>query len=108
LAKRQWRSLDFDKQIISMYARGMVLREIVGHVRDLCGRDVSTALVTDPVPDEIAPWQARSQDPIHPLVFFDALWARSATRTRRTMRPFTSRSAQGNVEARKSSFTGWS
>jgi putative transposase len=59
-----------------MYARGMSNREIVGHLRDLYGIDVSPDLisaVTDAVLEEIAAWQARPLEPVYPLVFFDAL-----------------------------------
>ena len=43
-----------------MYARGMSVREIQGHLRDLYGVDVSADLVsavTDAVLEEIAEWQ---------------------------------------------------
>ena len=59
-----------------MYARGMSVREIVGHLRDLYGVDVSPDLisaVTDAVLDEVAAWQGRPLQPVYPLVFFDAL-----------------------------------
>ena len=59
-----------------MYARGMSTREIVGHLRDLYGIDVSPDLisaVTDAVLEEVAAWQARPLEAIYPLVFFDAL-----------------------------------
>jgi putative transposase len=46
LAKYQRRFPDFDSKIISMYARGMSVREIVGHVRELYGLDVSPALIS--------------------------------------------------------------
>jgi transposase-like protein len=36
----------FDEKIISMYARGMSVREIVGHLRDLYGVDVSPDLIS--------------------------------------------------------------
>jgi Arc/MetJ family transcription regulator len=45
-----------------MYARGMSVREIAGHVRELYGVDVSPDListVTDAVLEELAAWQAR-------------------------------------------------
>ena len=63
-------------KIVSMYARGMSTREIVGHLRELYGIEVSPDLVsavTDAVLDEIAAWQARPLEPVYPLVFFDAL-----------------------------------
>ncbi len=59
-----------------MYARGMSVREIVGHLRDLYGVEASPDLisaVTDAVLDEVATWQARPLEPVYPLVFFDAL-----------------------------------
>jgi putative transposase len=76
IAKYQRRFPGFDEKIISMYARGMSVREIVGHLRDLYGVDVSPDListVTDAVLDEVAAWQGRPLEPVYPLVFFDAL-----------------------------------
>jgi putative transposase len=76
IAKYQRRFPGFDDKIISMYARGMSTREIVGHLRDLYGIDVSPDLisaVTDAVLEEIAAWQARPLEVIYPIVFFDAL-----------------------------------
>jgi putative transposase len=76
IAKYQRRFPGFDEKIVSMYARGMSAREIVGHLRELYGIDVSPDListVTDAVLDEIAAWQARPLEPVYPLVFFDAL-----------------------------------
>ena len=76
IAKYQRRFPGFDEKIISMYARGMSVREIVGHLRDLYGVDVSPDListVTDAVLDEVAAWQARPLEPVYPLVFFDAI-----------------------------------
>ncbi len=76
IAKYQRRFPGFDDKIISMYARGMSVREIVGHLRELYGIEVSPDLisaVTDAVLDEIAAWQGRPLEPIYPLVFFDAL-----------------------------------
>jgi len=76
IAKYQRRFPGFDDKIISMYARGMSTREIVGHLRDLYGIDVSPDLisaVTDAVLEEVSAWQARPLEEIYPLVFFDAL-----------------------------------
>lgn len=76
IAKYQRRFPGFDDKIVSMYARGMSVREIVGHLRELYGVEVSPDLisaVTDAVLDEIATWQARPLEPVYPLVFFDAL-----------------------------------
>jgi putative transposase len=76
IARYQRRFPGFDDKIISMYARGMSTREIVGHLRELYGLEVSPDLisaVTDAVLDEVATWQARPLEPTYPLVFFDAL-----------------------------------
>lgn len=76
IAKYQRRFPGFDEKIISMYSRGMSTREIVGHLRELYGIDVSPDLisaVTDAVLEEIATWQARPLEAVYPIVFFDAL-----------------------------------
>jgi len=76
IGKYQRRFPGFDEKIVSMYARGMSVREIAGHVRELYGVDVSPDListVTDAVLEELAAWQARPLEAVYPLVFFDAL-----------------------------------
>ena len=76
IAKYQRRFPGFDDKIVSMYARGMSTREIVGHLRELYGIEVSPDLVsavTDAVLEEVAAWRARPLEPVYPLVFFDAL-----------------------------------
>jgi len=76
IAKYQRRFPDFDDKIISMYARGMTVRDIRGHVEELYGIDVSPELIsaiTDAVLDEVAEWQSRPLDAVYPLVFFDAI-----------------------------------
>jgi putative transposase len=76
IARYQRRFPGFDEKIVSMYARGMSVREIAGHLRDLYGIDASPDLisaVTDAVLDEVAAWQTRPLEPVYPIVFFDAL-----------------------------------
>ena len=76
IARYQRRFPGFDDKIVSMYARGMSTREIVGHLRELYGIEVSPDLisaVTDAVLEEVAAWQVRPLEPVYPLVFFDAL-----------------------------------
>ncbi|MEZ5670118.1 MAG: IS256 family transposase [Alphaproteobacteria bacterium] len=71
------RRLDgFDDRIVSLYARGMTVREIQGHLQELYGIAVSPDLisrVTDAVLEEVREWQSRPLDPLYPVVFFDAL-----------------------------------
>ncbi len=76
IARYQLRFPDFDAKIVSMYARGMTVREIRGHRADLYGIDVSPEListVTDAVLDEVTELQNRPLDACCPLVFFDAI-----------------------------------
>jgi len=77
LVKKHQRRFDgFDDKILSMYARGMTVRDIQGHLRELYGTDVSPDLisrVTDGVWEELQAWQSRPLDPVWPLVFLDAL-----------------------------------
>lgn len=66
----------FDDKVISLYARGLTVREIQGHLKELYGTEVSPDLisrVTDAVLDEVKEWQARPLDACYPIVFFDAL-----------------------------------
>jgi len=76
IAKYQRRFPGFDEKIISIYARGMSTREIVSHLQEIYGIEVSPDListVTDAVLDEVALWQKRPLDATYPLVFFDAI-----------------------------------
>jgi putative transposase len=71
------RRLDgFDGKIISLYARGLTVREIQGHLQELYGVEVSPDLisrVTDAVLEEVKEWQNRPLDAVYPVIFFDAL-----------------------------------
>ena len=76
IAKGQTHFDGFDDKILSLYARGMTVREIQGHLAELYGTEVSPDLisrVTDAVLDEVREWQNRPLDPVYPVVFFDAL-----------------------------------
>lgn len=74
--KRQTRFDGFDDKILSMYARGMTVREIQGHLEDIYAVEVSPDLissVTDSVLEEVRAWQNRPLDAVYPIVFMDAL-----------------------------------
>ena len=67
---------DFDDRILSLYARGMTVREIQAHLHELYRVVVSPDLisrVTDAVLEEVRDWQNRPLDGVYPVVFFDAL-----------------------------------
>lgn len=67
----------FNEQILSLYARGMSVRDIRSHLAHLYGVEVSgdvISKVTDAVSEEITAWQNRPLDPVWPIVYIDALW----------------------------------
>ena len=74
--KGQTRIDGFDDKVISMYARGMSVRDIRGHLKELYGVDVSPDLVsrvTDAVLEDVRAWQNRALESVYPVVIFDAL-----------------------------------
>lgn len=76
IAKYQRRFPEFDRKIISMYARGMTTREIQGHIEEIYGFEASPSLIsaiTDAVMDEVTAWQNRPLEPCYPVVFMDAI-----------------------------------
>ena len=76
VAKHQTRWSGLDDKIISLYARGMTVREIQGHLQEMYGAEVSPSLissVTDAVSDEVKAWQARPLDTIYPIVYLDCI-----------------------------------
>ena len=76
VAKYQRRLPGFDERVISMYARGMSVREITGHLQEIYGLEVSPDLIstiTDEVLAEVEQWQQRPLEAMYPIVYFDAL-----------------------------------
>lgn len=76
VTKHQTRWAGFDDKIISLYARGMTVREIQAHLQEMYGTEVSPSLissVTDAVVDEVKAWQARPLNPIYPIVYLDCI-----------------------------------
>ena len=74
--KHQTHFTGFDDKILSMYARGMSVRDIRSHLSELYATDVSPDLisrVTDGIWEELQAWQSRPLDPVWPIVFLDAL-----------------------------------
>jgi len=76
MTKHQTRWAGFDDKIMSLYARGMTVREIQAHLEEMYGTEVSPSLissVTDAVVDEVKAWQARPLNPIYPIVYLDCI-----------------------------------
>jgi putative transposase len=80
IKKHQRRFEGFDDKIISMYGRGMTIRDIRDHLKDIYGVEVSPEFiskVTDAVIEDVKEWQNRPLDPFYAIVYFDALVTKS-------------------------------
>ena len=76
IAKGQTRFTGFDDKILSMYARGMTVREIQSHLEEIYQVEVSPTLisnVTEAVIEEVKLWQNRPLEEVYPIVYLDAL-----------------------------------
>ena len=76
IPKHQTRWSGFDDKILSLYARGMTVREIQAHLEEMYGTEVSPSLIssiTDAVADEVKAWQSRPLDPIYPIIYLDCI-----------------------------------
>lgn len=66
----------FNDRIISLYAAGMTVRDIQGHLADMYQVEVSPDMisrVTDAVHAEVKEWQARPLDRVYPVIWVDAI-----------------------------------
>lgn len=76
IPKHERRFRGFDEKILSLYARGLTVREIQGHLEEIYGVDVSPGLissVTEAVLEEVKAWQSRPLDRIYPIVYLDCI-----------------------------------
>ncbi len=79
ISKHQTRWVGFDDKIISLYTRGMTVREIQQHLTEMYGTEVSPTLisaVTDGVMDEVKQWQSRPLDAVYPVIYLDCIHAK--------------------------------
>jgi transposase-like protein len=66
----------FDAKVLSLYARGMTVREIQGHLEELYQIEIAPdviSTVTDAVLEEVTAWQQRPLERVYPVVILDAL-----------------------------------
>ena len=73
--KRQRRFEGFDEKILALYSRGMSVRDVQAHLREIYGVEVATGLisqVTDAVRDDARAWQQRPLEDVYPVLFLDA------------------------------------
>lgn len=65
-----------EDQIISMYAKGMTVRDIQDHLKNIYGMDASPTLISN-ITDKLLPvikeWQNRPLGEVYPMVFMDAI-----------------------------------
>jgi putative transposase len=74
--KRQTRLAGLDDRVVDLYAGGMSVRDIAGHLSDLYGTQIgpdTISRVTDAVLEDIAAWRTRPLEEVYPIVYFDAL-----------------------------------
>ena len=65
-----------EKKVISLYARGMSIRDIHDQLQDINGIELSAEMVskiTDKILLESMEWQSRPLSPIYPFVFMDCI-----------------------------------
>ncbi|MFB7867431.1 IS256 family transposase [Streptomyces sp. NPDC056069] len=77
--KNARRLAGFNDRILSLYARGMSVRDIRSHLARVYGVEVSPDLiskVTDAVIDELVTWQNRPLDAVWPIIYIDVLWVK--------------------------------
>ena len=66
----------FNEKMLSLYARGMTVREIQQHIQEIYQVEVSPQLisnVTEAVMEDVTAWQNRPLDAIYPILYMDAL-----------------------------------
>lgn len=77
IPKHRRRLEGFDDKVLALYARGLSMRDIQGHLKELYATDVSAELiskVTDGVLDEMRAWQSRPLESVYPILYLDALF----------------------------------
>jgi hypothetical protein len=64
-----------DRLVISLYARGVTVRDIQDHLAEICDITVRPDLIskiTDGVLEEVREWKSRPLDAVYPVVFVDS------------------------------------
>ena len=63
----------FDEKVISLYARGMTMSEIQGHLEEIYSTEVSKELISTVTDEEVIKWQNRSLDEVYPILYLDCI-----------------------------------
>jgi putative transposase len=76
LPKRVTRLAGLDEKVLGLYAGGMTVRDISGHLSELYGTEIgrdTISRITDAVLEDVAAWRTRPLDEVYPIVYFDAM-----------------------------------
>jgi putative transposase len=79
IGKRQTRLNTLNNQVLSLYAKGMTVRDIREHVSELYGTEISLDLIssiTDAVLEDVTEWRNRPLESVYPIVFIDGFVAK--------------------------------
>ncbi len=79
VGQRQKRLQLLNDQVLSLYARGMTVRDIQSYVEELYGTEISRDLITritDGILEDVTEWRNRALDKIYPIVFIDGFIAK--------------------------------
>jgi len=79
VGKRQTRLDTLNAEVLSLYAKGMTVRDIQEHVSGLYGTEISRDLIsslTDAVLEDVTEWRNRPLEALYPVVFIDGFVAK--------------------------------
>ena len=79
IEKRKSHLKGLDAQILSLYGKGMTVRDIHEHLSELYGTEISTDLIstiTDAVLEDVKEWRNRPLDKTYPIIFADGFIAK--------------------------------
>ena len=79
IAKRQSRLSGLDSVVLSLYGKGMTVRDIQAHLEELYGTEISRDLIstiTDAVLEDVKLWRNRPLEEVYPIVFIDGFVAK--------------------------------
>ena len=79
VGKRQTRLDTLNAEVLSLYAKGMTVRDIQDHVSGLYGTEISRDLIsslTDAVLEDVSEWRNRPLEALYPIVFMDGFVAK--------------------------------
>ncbi len=74
--KRQTRLAGLDDKILGLYAGGMTVCDISGHLSELYGTEIgrdTISRITNAVLEDVVAWRTRPLDTVYPIVYFDAM-----------------------------------